>query len=977
MKNKINPESHNPNNDIPNSLYDAKDISNLECMPILTAMEDGFIIWDMNNKIHYINPSFERLTGYSLNDLINKNINDFIPHWFRNHEFEKALRYFQFVMKKDIMVPERFTITRKDDYSFPVRLFAYTITDKNTNTPYLAGIIKDITEVNLLEITLSESERKFKNIVEASSDIIFTTDTLGTVTYISDLIDRVSGFNFEDCAGKMFMSLLPASEINNFIKTYSEAVKNHSRIENYKLKIKRKDGTVFDALINMVPIRKNDKVTGMQGTMRDITEQESIKEKERQLIDDLSFLSMTAMGFVEFTPGRDIYYFIGEQLKKLVDNSYIIVNSFSESSNTYFVKAILGMERHLHVIQNIFGGEVIGKPVDFNSETARRHLLTRKLIQIKEGLQGLSFQHMPESVYKTMDKILDTDEIYAIGFTNREKMFANAIILLKKGAKLKNKDVIETFARQASIVLQRRFVEDALRLSEERYRMLFNSSSDAILVYNLKASNTPSTFININDITCKMTGYAREELMNMSPSDIINSGDMEKDLKNLSDFNNKDHIIFESTIIAKNKARIPVEISSHHFILDDTPIVISIVRDITERKKSEKEKGQMLSHLIQSKKMEAISVLAGGLAHDLNNLFSGIIGLTDLLIEEMNKDNPHITDIEEIRANVIHGTNLINQLLLFGKKNIMEFKRTNPNICVKEMMKALKKYMGSDITIETILSEDIWDINADKASISQVVMNLLLNARDAMPNGGKITIQTENKIVDKITTGTKMENEIKPGKYIYLSLADTGIGMEENVCERIFEPFFTTRGMEKSSGLGLFVVYGIIKNHEGYIKVNSKPGSGTAFQIYIPAFLEKSDEKKGDTFTSNIPGKENKRVLLVEDEDIVRKVAKRILQKNGYTVFEATNVREALNVFEMEGGNFNLLFSDVVLPDKDGFYLANKITSERPDIKVLLSSGYANDKIQDNVIKEKGFEYLSKPYTQDELILKLDKLLNN
>lgn len=383
-----------------------------------------------------------------------------------------------------------------------------------------------------------------------------------------------------------------------------------------------------------------------------------------------------------------------------------------------------------------------------------------------------------------------------------------------------------------------------------------------------------------------------------------------------------------------------------------------------ETQKAYEELKATQEQLIQAQKMEAIGRLAGGIAHDFNNLLTSIQGFAELALIKLKEDHPVYYHIKEIQRNAMRAANLTRQLLLFSRKQPMELRPICINTIIKDMMKMLNRLIGEDITLKTELADSLWTVKADAGSIEQVIMNLVVNARDAMPKGGEILIKTENVHIDKEYVKTHTEARI--GNFICLSVKDQGIGMDKNTLAHIFEPFFTTKEPGIGTGLGLAVVYGIVKQHEGWIEVETLKGKGTTFKIYLPAvFIGPIEEEKTITSLSSLKGK-GEWILLVEDDESVREFAKKGLSENGYIVFTARNAKEAFDIFEKNRKNFALIFSDVVLPDGNGLELAERCFRLKPKIKIVFASGYSNEKIDWEVIQ--GYRYIQKPYSLSELL---------
>jgi len=394
--------------------------------------------------------------------------------------------------------------------------------------------------------------------------------------------------------------------------------------------------------------------------------------------------------------------------------------------------------------------------------------------------------------------------------------------------------------------------------------------------------------------------------------------------------------------------------------------VVEVALDITQNKKIESEKEKIQDQLLQSQKMEAVGTLAGGIAHDFNNLLTAIHGCVDLSLTRAIHDDVLYKDLKEILVATDRAADLTRQLLLFSRKHPNRSSALNLNQTVDNLLKMLHRLIGEDITITMSLAPDLWTIKADQGTMEQIVVNLAVNARDAMPNGGRLMIKTENVVLDELYC--KLVSEARPGYFIRFSISDVGVGMDKETLEHIFEPFFSTKGPGKGTGLGLSVVYGIIKQHDGWINVYSEPGRGSEFKIYFPAvFSESVAPPEKPLPLEKIQG-EGERILVVEDETSVREFCKRALEKNGYAVSAVANVEEAVTLFQQENGDFDLLFSDVVLPDSSGLDLISALSGRKQNLHVLLTSGYTDTKSQWKTINEKGYAFLQKPYALVDLL---------
>jgi PAS domain S-box-containing protein len=403
--------------------------------------------------------------------------------------------------------------------------------------------------------------------------------------------------------------------------------------------------------------------------------------------------------------------------------------------------------------------------------------------------------------------------------------------------------------------------------------------------------------------------------------------------------------------------------------------MMAIMTDITDAKSAEAALHRSEEQLRQSMKMEAVGKLAGGVAHDFNNLLSVITGYSELLLTRTDGRNPARREIEEIHKAGERAAALTQQLLAFSRRQVLKPKRLRMGDVVENLGKMLRRLIGEDIDFDTESQEDLWTVRADPNQIEQILMNLCINARDAMPAGGKLVVSTANVTLE--APFVERELTIPPGRYATLRVADNGNGMDEEILSRIFEPFFTTKDQGKGTGLGLATVYGIVKQSEGYIRVVSAPGEGTTFSIYLPAAEGEEPEKEEDRPEAECEGPAGKwTILLAEDEEMVRMLAIEIFQEAGYTVLDAQNGAAALAICDRHEGGIDLLVTDLVMPGMNGIELARRVRDSRPGIPVLFISGYAEDARERLGDLDDGREFLQKPITPTKLSRKVRDILS-
>ena len=643
-------------------------------------------------------------------------------------------------------------------------------------------------------------------------------------------------------------------------------------------------------------------------------------------------------------------------------------------------------------------------------------------------------------------------------------------------------------------VTERKKARIELAEEEKKYREIFNNANDAMYLHKLRKDGMPARFCEVNRVASEMLGYGREEFMQMAPEDIDSPETKDKLPDVMQKLSEQKHITFNMEHVTKSGERIPVEISSHLFYLNDEQYVLSIARDISRRKQAQEklrkseekyfnliqqandaiyllykdrfevinnrfeeifgitreeanspefdfmelvapesqplvkkhmlktksgeesnpryeftainkqgkkieveatishiaykegvaiqgilrditERKKMQKQLQQAQKLKSIGTLAGGVAHDFNNILTVIIGLAQLVIKRMDRDDPNINHLKNINESAERAAKLTDQLLLFSRKKDTEFSLVNLNAIISRLNKMLYRLIGEDISMHPDFADDLWRIRADENQIEQVITNLVVNARDAMPEGGQLTICTQN-----ITIGeekSKITPNINPGEYVLLSVEDTGKGIEKDIKDKIFDPFFTTKNRSQGTGMGLSVVHGIIKKHNGVINVYSEPGQGTIFRIYFPAVKEnKTDDIQSSAIESfDKYAEANETILLVEDERELLIYLERLFENYGYNYYSAESGEKAINIFQQEKDNIDILISDVIMTGMDGVELADKLKKKKEGLKVILTSGYPSKKVARTDIKEQGYAFIQKPYDISKLIKLVKKKL--
>jgi signal transduction histidine kinase len=398
----------------------------------------------------------------------------------------------------------------------------------------------------------------------------------------------------------------------------------------------------------------------------------------------------------------------------------------------------------------------------------------------------------------------------------------------------------------------------------------------------------------------------------------------------------------------------------------------SSVTDITRRRCAEEEKANLEEQLRHSQKMDAIGRLVGGIAHDFNNLMTVVNGLSDDILGRLTPDHLLREEIEWINNAGKRAAVLTRQLLAFGCKQTLHFQVVDLNRAIDHMERMLSRTIGEHLDLATDPSDDLERVKADLSQLELVIMNLVINAKDAMPRGGRLTIRTRNVTVDG--PNSRAVPEAKPGRYVCLSVEDTGAGMDEATKESVFEPFFTTKSRSLGTGLGLSTVYGIVMQHGGWIEVMSQPGTGSTFEVYLPVTTEGEREGAGAEEPSDRVQGSGERILLVEDEEIIRKFCTKLLSANGYEVVDVKSAEDAIELFRQKEGMFDIVLSDIVLPGMNGYRLVDRLRDLSPTLRVLFISGYPYSQLDLPDIGKRSFGFIQKPFDIRSLLRALKEI---
>jgi len=470
---------------------------------------------------------------------------------------------------------------------------------------------------------------------------------------------------------------------------------------------------------------------------------------------------------------------------------------------------------------------------------------------------------------------------------------------------------------------------------------------------------------SVNDAMCRHLGYSPEEFSSMTVFDFDPAFDPGRFREHRQKMPSAGFHTFETVHRRKDGTEFPVEVTVNNLKYEGRDVTFSFSKDITERKAAEREQAHLKEQLFQSQKMETVGLLAGGVAHDFNNLLTPILGYSEMLMMDLPEGDPDRAKLEQIRHAAEMAKELIHRLLAFSRKQMLRLEVVDVGGIVRELEPVLRRTIRENVRIEVSVPATPGHVLADRGQIEQALLNLAINAQDAMPDGGRLTVETEGADLDE--SYSSLHPEVSPGPYVMLSVGDSGMGMDEETQAHIFEPFFTTKGPGKGTGLGLATVYGIVKQHGGYVYVSSAKGKGSVFRIYLPRAPEAEKPAEAGEVPPDRVERGEETVLVAEDNGTVRALACRMLEDLGYRVLAGETAERCIELSRSHPGAIHLLLADVIMPERNGKELYDLLKRDRPEMKVLFMSGYAGNVIAHHGILDEGVQLLQKPFTNADL----------
>jgi PAS domain S-box-containing protein len=821
---------------------------------------------------------------------------------------------------------------------------------------------EELQEKRLAEIARREEELRF--IVEHQTEMICRWAPDTTLTFVNDAYCRYFGESRDALIGTRFSDRIPAEAKPGFSRTVQQYL-DDPRVRRREDETRDAAGRVrWQEWVDQPIPEESGRVREFLSVGRDITDRKELEARSARTEHNLSRLKEAAFDLLALSPRKELYRFLADRLAELTGALFVGVNEYDPATDSLITRAFFGLPEVAEKFLEIVGQDPIGVAYPITSDSARTEIRKGRLVRIPGGLYDLFFGRIPRPLCTVAEKAFRVGEIHTIGFVYEGRLYGNAVIGLKAGVEA-DTELLEAYALLTSLALQRQSAEEEHRQAEATLRRLAQAVSqvaESICIVDLEGR-----IEYVNPAFERVSGYRSGELVGKSPR-VLKSGIQDaafyRDLWNTVTAGNT----WSGRIVNKRKDGVLyTEDCTISHVKDETGKIehfVAVKRDVSREIEMEEQ-------VRQSQRLESVGQLAAGVAHDLNNLLSPILGYAELLLLDLNPAGKAHGQVQEIVKAGERSRDLIRQLLAFGRRQMLELKVTDLRSVVREVKGLLRRMIREDIAIETAFGGSPCHALIDRGQIGQVLVNMAVNAQDAMADGGSLVIEVAHAALDEQYCNAHAG--VTPGRYVQLTVSDTGQGMDEETRTHIFEPFFTTKG-KLGTGLGLSTVYGIVKQHGGHIWVYSEKGKGTTFKTYLPASPEETVRWEPPAKAKDLP-RGSETILVAEDNEMVRSLARAILEKQGYRVLVAANGREALQALADHAGQIDLLLTDVVMPDMNGKELFERVSQTHPGLRVLFMSGYTENVIAHHGVLDEGVSFIQKPFTVQALTGKVREVL--
>ena len=911
--------------------------SQLDFQLLFASHPEAMVVLDLDRRIRVCNPAFENLFQHRQAEILGAELDTLLAS--DEHQCE-ALQLSERAAAGEVL--RAITRRRRRDGSFvDVEIICVPLRQSG-KTVGCYGIYQDITARCEAERAQQEAEKKLTLLFENAVEGIFQTTVDGRVLSVNPALARMCGYTspMEMLAtvhdiGKDFYTD-PQTRVE-----FQRLMEENGAVEAFEYQLRQKNGALIWISENARVIRDaNGKVTAYEGTMEDITERKR-SELERQITFEI-------IHGVNVTDNLDeLLYLIHQSLNKVLYAENCFVALYESASGMFHFPFFVDQFDEAPPPQQV------GRSCTaYVYRTGRAMLIPQQIFDrlAAEGEVELVGTPSPSWLGVPLRTPAATIGVLVVQHYENEAAYTE-----------RDLEFLASVGGQIALAIDRKRAEEKIRESEARLRVLVEQLPAVLWTVSKELCFTSALGAGLTRL-----GLKPNQIVGVSLFDYFETTDP-----------GYLPIAAHRRAIAGEPTTFHVEWKGGSYTCHVEPLrtaegelqgAICMALDITDRRQLEEQ-------LRQAQKMEAVGRLAGGIAHDFNNLLMVIQGYADLLTERLAEGDPLRRNAEQIQTASQRATSLTRQLLAFSRKQMLAPKVLSIHSIVGDMEKILRRLIGEDVQLETSSVPDLGLVKADRSQIEQVILNLAVNARDAMPEGGRLTIETANVDLDESFSHSSVM--LSPGPYVMLAVTDNGCGMDVETQAHIFEPFFTTKEKGKGTGLGLATVYGIVKQSGGYVWVYSEPGRGTSFKVYLPRVRDEqttAGRDRGIDGQTLPQGTET--VLLVEDEKGVRELAREYLEMTGYTVIEAENGHTALELAGLHSGPIHLLMTDVVMPGISGRELSERVKAIRPGIRVLFMSGYTDQAVVHHGILETDAVLLQKPFTVAALAAKLRDILN-
>jgi len=904
---------------------------------LLESVPDAVVIVDSAGRIVRANSHAENMFGYARQELLGHPVEMLIPAQFRERHSKHFEGYQAHPQTRPMGTNLTLIALRKSGTEFPVEI---SLSPMPAPEGVLTiAVIHDITRRKMAEGEIRKMSERFYRLAENAQDIIYRYRLWPArgFEYVNAAATGVTGYTPEEHYADPDLGLkIVHPDDRPLVDKLMRA--ESAFVEPLTMRWITKNGKIIWTEQRNVPVYDDERqLIAIEGIARDVTE----RKKAELVLQDLA-------QSVSGATGEQLLSSLVQHLTQTLNMDYAFVGEVIRE-NPQKIRTVAVCARGM-IVKNFEYAQV---------NTPCAGVVGKKLCVYKEGVRRL-FPHdtlaaeMGVECYIGIPLFDSSGEPLGLLVAMDTKPMQDTITA---------ESMLKIFAVRAVSELQRsRSEEEMARISYERDAIL-SSTKEAMF-----AIDNQRRILYCNQAATKMFGYSQEELTGKTTEILYPSKEMYLDFgKILPEIREKGYLTKEFQLRRADGELFTAECTVSHLRINEQEIGrVSVVRDVSERKRLEEE-------LRQSQKIEAIGRLAGGVAHDFNNILMAISGYSELLLMKLESFGSARQDVEQILRSVDQAASLTRQLLAFSRKQILELQVLDMGRVVAGLDLMLHRLIPENIEVFIKSAPETGRIKADRGQIEQVILNLAVNARDAMPNGGKLHIEVSS--LDLHVPDPQVHQGTPPGRYVLLTVSDTGHGMDDATKSHIFEPFFTTKELGKGTGLGLATVYGIVKQSDGYIWVSSEPGKGSTFAIYLPGIDEPPGPVTISASTRQLSGTET--ILLVDDNDSLRTTFTALLEVHGYKVLPAANGIEALDVFRNHAGQIHLLITDVVMPKMSGYELAESLRQQTTGIKVLYMTGYTENAIQYQGVLAENVALIQKPFSKEILLQKIREVLDN